>query len=297
MSYALSFALLSLTAAGCLDVTFRRYALKARSRGMYVFGCGLVWALLQTAFIAGSGQGLPFGGTTLAYGLAAGLILVLANILLIESLTHLEVSLGSTIYRLNTILVVLLSFLFLGEALGPLKLTGIAFGIAAVLLLYGRPSAGGRLGAGFNAMGGSIPGLFLCAALTASALRAFYGILSKAALSEGAEAQGMLLTAALCWVLGGLAYAALRERRLQLGLRCRQRPHRGAQIRRGQHRRPRGQLELRGRHGHFPAAGHGTPEPAQGPGPGIGRAFHLPLGAGGKLRSGRPNGRAQPPGR
>jgi drug/metabolite transporter (DMT)-like permease len=210
MSYALSFALLSLTAAGCLDVTFRRYALKARSRGMYVFGCGLIWALLQAAFIAGSGQGLAFGGATLAYGLAAGLILVLANILLIESLTHLEVSLGSTIYRLNTILVVLLSFLFLGEALGPLKLTGIAFGIAAVLLLYGRPTGVP------NAMGGSIPGLFLCAALAASALRALYGILSKTALSQGAEAQGMLLTAALCWVLGGLAYAALRERRLRL---------------------------------------------------------------------------------
>ena len=48
--------------------------------------------------------------TTVAYGLISSPVLVLANILLIESLAHLDVSPGSTIYRLNTIGFVVLSF-------------------------------------------------------------------------------------------------------------------------------------------------------------------------------------------
>ena len=51
-----------------------------------------------------------FDMTTVSYGLIAGPVLVLANILLIESLAHLDVSLASTIYRLNTIGIVVLSF-------------------------------------------------------------------------------------------------------------------------------------------------------------------------------------------
>ena len=47
---------------------------------------------------------------TVGYGLIAGPVLALANILLIESLAHLDVSLGSTIYSLNTIGFVVLSF-------------------------------------------------------------------------------------------------------------------------------------------------------------------------------------------
>ena len=51
-----------------------------------------------------------FDMTTVAYGLIASTVLALANILLITSLAHLDVSLGSTIYRLNTIGFVVLSF-------------------------------------------------------------------------------------------------------------------------------------------------------------------------------------------
>ncbi len=48
--------------------------------------------------------------TMVGYGLIAGPMLVLANILLIESVAHLDISLGSTIYKLNTIGFVVLSF-------------------------------------------------------------------------------------------------------------------------------------------------------------------------------------------
>ncbi len=203
MSYAVSFALASLAAAGCLDVVFKGYARKERSRGMLIFGCGLVWLVLQWALIIVTGTRPSFGAATLAYGLGAGIVLVAANLALVESLTRLDVSLGSTIYRLNTIGVVVLSFLLLGEDLGVVKLAGIAIGVAAVLVIYRRAVPDS-----------AVPGLFLAIAIAASAMRATYGVVTKTAIEAGADVQAMLLLAAGCWIAGGLAYAALREQRV-----------------------------------------------------------------------------------
>ncbi|MCP5093843.1 MAG: EamA/RhaT family transporter, partial [Gammaproteobacteria bacterium] len=111
MSTALSFALLSLTAAGFLDVSFKRYSRKERSRGVYVFGCGLVWTVLQLGLLAARDLAPAVDAVSVSYGIAAGVLVAAANLLLIESLKHLDVSLGSTIYRLNTIGVVVLSVL------------------------------------------------------------------------------------------------------------------------------------------------------------------------------------------
>lgn len=207
MNTAILYALLSLFFAGMNDVVFKRYAAKQRSRGMVVFGIGLVWALLQLLLMEAKGASLPSDATTLAYGTAAGLALTLSNLLLIESLAHIEVSLGSTIYRLNTIGVVLLSMLFLQESLGLFKAAGVASGVGAVLLLSSRPA------------GGVDPWLhrrFVWMAVCASLLRAVYGVITKAGLNEGGDAEGMLLIAALCWVVGGAFYARLREGRFLL---------------------------------------------------------------------------------
>jgi hypothetical protein len=38
VSTTIGFALLSLAAAGCLNMTFKGYSRKSRSRGVYVFG-------------------------------------------------------------------------------------------------------------------------------------------------------------------------------------------------------------------------------------------------------------------
>ena len=174
---------------------------------MYVFVCGIAWTALQFGLFAARDIEPSFDSQTLVYGVVAGIFLALANILLIESLTHLNVSLGSTIYRLNTIGVVVLSFLFLGENLGPLKVAGVLSGVAAVWILHER-----RLG-----NGESIPfQLFLWVVIAASLFRAGFGIVSKAGLTAGADADAMLLISAACWIVGGLIYAALRERRIRL---------------------------------------------------------------------------------
>ena len=203
MTYAIFFALVSLVAAGCLDVTFKRFSLKVRSRGMYVFGCGVVWLALQLAYLTLADVQLRLNEVTVMYGLLTGAFLVLANILLIESLTGLDVSLGSMIYRLNTIGVVAISFVLLGEDVSFIKLLGIGIGIVAVLILYRR---------GGDAV--STPVLFFVMAVVASASRAIYGVASKVALEQGASAEGLLVITAIGWIVGGFAYAAFREKRI-----------------------------------------------------------------------------------
>ena len=84
---------------------------------MFLAGTGAVWGLLQFITLKFSGQSIVLDLHTVSFGLTAGALVTVSNLLLIESLTHLQVSLGSTIYRLNTIGVVILSFLFLGESL------------------------------------------------------------------------------------------------------------------------------------------------------------------------------------
>ena len=115
MSTAITLALLSLAAAGILDVIFKRYSQKSRSRGIYVAICGVVWAVLQLSYYSTYDINISFDVNTIWFGTVAGVVLAIANITFIESLSHLNVSLGSTIYRLNTVGVVLISVLFLGE--------------------------------------------------------------------------------------------------------------------------------------------------------------------------------------
>jgi drug/metabolite transporter (DMT)-like permease len=207
MDIAITYALLSLCFAGMNDVVFKRYSMKDRSRGAIVFGIGVVWALLQGFTLWGKGGALHLDPVTLGYGLAAGAMLALSNLLLIESLTHIEVSLGATIYRLNTIGVVLLSILLLHESPGPLNLLGIGVGVVAVLLLARKPTSG---------KGAALQTGFVWLAIAASGLRALYGVTSKAGLNQGADTDTMLLVAALCWIAGGFLYARLREGRFRL---------------------------------------------------------------------------------
>ncbi|MCU7838849.1 MAG: DMT family transporter [Candidatus Thiodiazotropha sp. (ex Troendleina suluensis)] len=207
MTSAIVFALLSLLFAGLNDVVFKRYSSKDRSRGMIVFGIGVVWLLLQSlTIILDNSRFLP-DTVTLGYGLTAGIILALSNILLIEGLTQTDVSVGSTIYRLNTIGVVLLSVVFLQEPLGWLKMAGISSGVLAVLLLMHQSHA--------VEMGRMVT-LYVWLVVLASLLRAVYGVISKVGLNQGADTDSMLLVAALCWVIGGALYALLREGRFRL---------------------------------------------------------------------------------
>ncbi|MDX1527814.1 MAG: DMT family transporter [Gammaproteobacteria bacterium] len=207
MNQAVAFALLSMTFGGLIDTLYKVYARQTRSRGVYLFGMGLVWLLLQLADLAIRGESLRFSSPDLRYGIAAGVLVTLSNLLYIESMTHLDISLGATIYRLNTVGVVVLGFLFLAEPLGGLKLLGIACGVVAVVFLY-RPEDGDR---------GRIVASFIWVMILASILRAGFGVISKDGILAGASPAMIMVIAAACWVAGGLGYALWRERSMSVG--------------------------------------------------------------------------------
>jgi len=200
------FALLSLFFAGINDIVYKKYSTKDRSRGMYVFGIGIIWSILQVFTYILKDVPFSYNSITLIYGLAAGLFLTLSNILLLYSLTHIDISLGSTIYRLNTIGVVILSFFVLHEDFGPIKFIGVTCGIIAVLFLYQKQDSTHQA---FN----SLP--FFWAVIIASLFRATYGVVTKVGILLKADPEIMLLLISSSWIVGGACYAKFREKRFR----------------------------------------------------------------------------------
>ena len=207
MSTAITLALLSLAAAGLLDVSFKRYSRKARSRGIYLAICGAAWAFLQLSYYSTYEINISLDGNTIWFGTLAGVCLAIANLTFIESLGRLNVSVGSTIYRLNTVGVVLLSLLLLGEPIGIFKVLGVLVAIVSVWMLCDSP------------VGKEVHGqvaVFLWLAILASALRAVFGVIAKAGLNAGANAETVVLIYAVSWIPAGLIYGLLREKNIKL---------------------------------------------------------------------------------
>ena len=207
MQSGIIFALLSLLFAGVNDVVFKKYSSKERSRGMYIFGIGIIWTFLQVVSLNIQNINFSYDFVTISYGLIAGLLLTVSNILLLESLIHIDVSLGSTIYRLNTVGVVILSFFVLHEPLGIFKILGIICGLIAVLILFNK---------GKNTFQNINFTSFFLIAVAASLIRATYGIVAKMGITSNAEPNIMLLLIALSWIIGGAFYAKLRENRFRI---------------------------------------------------------------------------------
>ncbi len=201
------FALLSFLFAGLNDIVFKRYSLSGASRGMLVLGIGVAWTLLQVVVFGLGEAPLRFDATTVGFGAAAGTLLVGSNLLLLESFTRVDLSLGSTIYRLNTVAVVVLSSLLLDEALGPAKLAGIGLGVLAVVLLSHRPAWHAKA---------ERQAVFVAAVIGAALLRAAYGVLTRKAMLAHARPEPLLLLVSSSWIVGGAAYALARDGRLRL---------------------------------------------------------------------------------
>ncbi len=199
------FALLSFAFSGLNDLVFKRYSISARSRGMLVLGIGVVWTALQLVVFGMQKEPLRFDATTVGFGLAAGALLVTSNILLLESFTHVDLGLGSTIYRLNTVAVVVLSFLLLDESIGAAKGAGVALGVLAVFLLSNPPALSPHR---------ARHALFVGAVVAASLFRAGYGVVTKKAMLVHVSPRPLLLLISSSWIVGGGIYALAKDRRL-----------------------------------------------------------------------------------
>jgi drug/metabolite transporter (DMT)-like permease len=204
LSAAIAFALMSLVCAGLTDVVFKRYSRVDRSRGLYVLGIGVVWTILQSIIVVFFIDAAGMDARTLGFGLAIGLLLALSNTFLIESLTHVDVGLGSTIYRLNTIVVVLVAVWLLDEPLTAIKLAGVILGVTAILLLFDRHHA--------HAEARKVYQFFFALVVLASLLRAGFSLLGKVAALRGVDLGLMLFVNAPVWIaVGGLYAIARRE--------------------------------------------------------------------------------------
>lgn len=173
---------------------------------MLVFGIGCVWMILQSGYMSYMGIELNISGPTLTFGVLAAVVVTASNLLLLECLGHLPISMASTIYRLNTVPLVILAYFFLNEEISIIQFSGILAGIVTVFLLY-RPAQVSQLAAGYVRS-------YLLLIITAGCLRALYGVFTKAGISAGGQPESMILFAAIGWCVGGLAYAYFRERRV-----------------------------------------------------------------------------------
>lgn len=202
--------MISLIFAGLNDVIFKKYSIKPLSRGMYIFCIGIVWTSLQGIAVLIKNNTIVFNTPTLEFGFSAGIILFFSNILLLESLKYLDVGLGSTIYRLNTVGVIVLSFFFLREPIGCIKGLGILLAIIAVLFLYEPPV--------FQTKRNHFM-IFFAVAIVASLSRACYGIVTKVGILKQADPQLMLTIVSVCWIFGGILYAVFKEKNLYFSIR------------------------------------------------------------------------------
>ena len=128
---------------------------------------------------------------------------MLANILFIRSYRYFPASAGATIYRLNLVVVALLSFVWLGEAVTAAKLAGIALGAVAVIALCnGSKGSQGKAATRIGAV----------MLVAACILRAIMGILYKISSNSGIPPLELLAINGACWLVGGtLAAVVARE--------------------------------------------------------------------------------------
>lgn len=209
MNNGVFFAVLCLIFSGLNDFVFKKYSAGiSRSRGMFVSMIGLFWFIFLMIFyqITGNTEGITVKALTLA--ILPALFIFLSNILLIESMTVLDASTGSTIYRLNTILVVILSIMLLNEKIRLINIAGIIISIIAVLFLFERKktAAGNRFI------------LYLIIGIAASLFRSLYAVSSKYLISGGTEKKAIIIMSALFWFAGGAVYSFFREKNTRITL-------------------------------------------------------------------------------
>jgi drug/metabolite transporter (DMT)-like permease len=200
---AIIFALSCCLCTAVNDLVFRLYARKSRSRGAYVLIIGLVWTLAFSLFLK-----VDFASwkTTLLWGGISGVFSVAANILLVEGMSHNDVGICSTIYRLNLVVVAFGAFIIFGETVTVMKLLGILFALNAVFMFFLDSPHGGHTD---NAkLGFYLVGI-------AALLRAGMGLSYKYAFIQGADRNFLLVVNGILWIIGGAVYIIYRERHLR----------------------------------------------------------------------------------
>lgn len=180
---------------------------RKRSCGMFVTIVGLVWFIFMVGLPYSEGNTLQ---ATLLWGTISGLLSLVSNILLIESMGYQSAGVSSTIFRLNMVLVVIGAFLFLDEPLTPFIVAGVVCAFVAVMAFIPKRTTN----AAAQDLAQAKLGFTL--AVLASVLRAGMGLSYKYAFSHQADVNGVTALNALCWLFGGVLYSLVREHHLTM---------------------------------------------------------------------------------
>lgn len=184
------------------DFVFKLFARKPRSRGLFVFAIGITWFITSLFLPELRGKNWQ---VTIIWGLISGFFSLAGNLLLIEAMGKQSAGLCSTIYRLNLALVIPGAWILFKENNTLLQCIGIAAAFAAVLFFLPGSNNGStekkeaKLG--------------LILVIIAAILRAGMGLSYKYGFNLGASANGVNLVNGFCWIIGGLIYYLLRERK------------------------------------------------------------------------------------
>ena len=200
---AVFYALFCLLCSAGNDFIFKLFARKPRTRGIFCLLIGLVWGILTLACFDIDWNTWK---AVLIWGSVIGFFSITANLLLIESMGLQSAGVCSTIYRLNLVPVVFGAWLMLNENVSLLQWIGIALAIGAVLCFLTLPDSS-------DSRDKKLARLGILMVVVAAFLRAGMGLSYKFAYKAGADEFGITAVIAAYWIIGGLIYAFLRERK------------------------------------------------------------------------------------
>ena len=212
MAVLLAFCCLGFAAFN--DLVFKLFARKPRSRGIFIFMVGVAFTVLLVVLSILIATFKPDWWkdywwnenwrATLFWGTVCGLCSVVGNVFLIESMSRLSAGVCSTVYRLNLALVVPLAVLVFHEQPLWYQWIGVALALAAVVAFM-------PVGEKRTSAGRPFDYVMLILAMM---LRAGMGIGYKYAYDYAhASKMGVQIVNGLAWVICGLVYYFMRERK------------------------------------------------------------------------------------
>lgn len=196
----ITFALCCVLCSALNDFIFKLYAVNSKKRGILIFWIGIIMTL---ALFRMPPAGMNYQ-STIFYGLLSGFFSVVANILLIEGMTHQSAGFSSLIYRLNLIPTVLAGLLILNESLTRIQWLGIISALAAITLFGIADSKTNRWSKAART------GMIMV--IIAALLRAAMGITYKYGFLHQADRNWVIWLNGICWIAGGILYGLLREK-------------------------------------------------------------------------------------
>ena len=200
------YALICLVLTAFNDFIFKMFARKERSKGLFCTIIGIFWMAALSWTLRNCGN--IDWKSTIFWGCVSGVMSAGGNLLLIEGMSRQSAGLCSLIYRLNLVPTVIAAGIFLGEIPSMTQYIGIVLALFAIILFqWGNSKGSGDPAKQKWALQAILP------VVVAAVMRAGMGLSYKYGFLHGANQAAVPFINSVFWVIGGLIYAALKERK------------------------------------------------------------------------------------